>query len=76
MQAHLTNRGETAWSADAGDSGYVHGWLVPAGEHRTAELVTYTPLRVRLSDLAPRQSLVLPVAFDTTAPGLAPAGTR
>ena len=72
VQAYLTNRGETAWSAHADDSGYVHGWLVPDGEDRTATFVAYTPLRVCLSDLAPGQSLTLPVDFDATAAELAP----
>jgi hypothetical protein len=72
VQAHLTNRGETAWSADAGDSGYVRGWLVPEGEDRTPAFAAYAPLSVCLGDLAPGQSLVLPVAFDGTAAELEP----
>ena len=72
VQAYLTNRGGTAWSADAGDSGYVRGRLVPEGEDRTAKFVAYTPLSVRLSDMASGQSLMLPVEFDTTAAGLSP----
>lgn len=38
VRVHVTNRGGTAWSADAGDSGYMHGWVVPEGEDRTATL--------------------------------------
>lgn len=64
LRVTLTNTGGQQWRHDGQDSSYVHGWLLDDSDARLPSgWVSYAPLRHRLHDLHPGESVSLPVDF-------------